>query len=134
MLGLEVGLFRGEVFDALFRFEVVFHVVTGTGLVHPDESVRRITIHVPVSIGSSAVRHQDCHLMQRFRRLTPEVPHHIVGFAVGLRVSLLGVDEVRELNRVSDEENWSIVSNHVVVAFFCVEFKCESSGIARCIS
>jgi hypothetical protein len=66
--------------------------------------------------------------------LGPEIENHVVAFKIGLRVSLLGVDEVGELDRVSDEENWSVVADHVIVAFFGVEFHCKSSRISLCIS
>ena len=40
------------------------------------------------------------------------------------------MDEVWELDWILDEEDWSIVSNHVVIAFFGVEFDGESSWIS----
>jgi len=45
-------------------------------------------------------------------------------------VSLLAVNEVRELNRVFDEEDGSVISDHVVISFFSVEFNGESSWIS----
>ena len=36
-------------------------------------------------------------------------------------LALLGVDEVRELDGVTDEEDRSVVSDHVVVSFLSVE-------------
>lgn len=38
--------------------------------------------------------------MQTLRPQTPEVPHHVRVFQVGLRIALLGVDEGRELHGV----------------------------------
>ena len=43
------------------------------------------------------------------------------------------MDEVRELNWIFDEEDWCIVSNHIVVAFFSVELNSETSGVSDAI-
>ena len=45
-------------------------------------------------------------------------------------MSLLGMDKVWELDWILDEENWSIVSHHVVVSFLSVELDSETSGIS----
>lgn len=50
-----------------------------------------------------------------------------------LGMALLGVDEVRELNRILDEEHRSVVANHVVVALLGVELNRESSGVTVAI-
>jgi hypothetical protein len=42
------------------------------------------------------------HLMQSLRPEAPEVPHHVGVFHVGLRVTLLGVDKRRELQRKTE--------------------------------
>lgn len=68
--------------------------------------------------------------MRGFGHLGPEVEHHVGAFKIGLGVSLLGVDEIGELNWVSDEEDGSVVSDHVVVALLRVELNCESSWVA----
>jgi len=49
--------------------------------------------------------------MGRLRGLREEIPEHVCALEIALRVSLLGVDEIREFNRVSDEEHWSVVAN-----------------------
>jgi len=49
--------------------------------------------------------------MCRFWSLREEIPEHVGALEVALRVSLLGVDEIREFNRVSDEEYGSVVAN-----------------------
>jgi hypothetical protein len=57
------------------------------------------------------------------------VPHHVGILQVGLRVSLLGVDEVGELARVTDEEHRGVIAYHVPIPFFSVEFYRESTGV-----
>jgi hypothetical protein len=48
-------------------------------------------------------------------------------------IAFLSMNEIRELYPVPDEENGSIVPDHVPVAFLGVELYCESSRIAFCI-
>lgn len=40
-----------------------------------------------------------------------EIPEHVRALEIALRVSLLGVDEIREFNRVSNEEHGGVVTN-----------------------
>jgi hypothetical protein len=44
-------------------------------------------------------------------------------------VSLLGVDEVRELERVTDKEDGGVVPRHIVVAVLGVELDGESARV-----
>ena len=43
------------------------------------------------------------------------------------------MNEVWELDWISDEKDWSVVSNHVVVAFFSVELYRESTRVSIAI-
>ena len=38
-----------------------------------------------------------------------------------------------EFDGVTDEEDWQIVSDQIIVAVFGVEFYCKPSGIAGCV-
>lgn len=49
---------------------------------------------------------------------------------MGLRVPLLGMDEVRELGWVSDEENRSVVEHPVPITLFCPELDSKATRIA----
>ena len=51
-------------------------------------------------------------------------------FQVGLRIALLRVDEVGELQRIAEEEHGRVVADHVPVAFFGVELQGEAARIA----
>ena len=66
--------------------------------------------------------------------LCPEVPGHVWILKSRDWASLLGMDEFWELDGISDEEDWSVVSNHVVVSFFSVELDSKSSWISLSIS
>ena len=61
------------------------------------------------------------------------VPEHCGVFQIGLRVSLLGVDEDRELGRVTEEENWGIVEHPVPVTLVGVELQSKSTGVTSTV-
>jgi len=50
------------------------------------------------------------NLVQGFRAQRPEVPHGVGILAVGLGIALLGVNEIKELQRIANEENRRIVA------------------------
>ena len=72
--------------------------------------------------------------MNGLRVLREVVPEHISIFQVGLRVTLLGVDEVGELGGVTKEEDGCVVEDPVPVAFFRPELDCEATGITSGVS
>ena len=88
------------------------------------------TIHVAVAVRGAARTEQNGHLMQRFGRQRPEIPHHGGGFQVGIGAALLGVDEVTELQGIANKEDRGIVPHHVPVALFGVELHGETARIA----
>ena len=58
------GRLGSEVLDALIRLVVVFHEELLTLGVDPLEGVGAIAVHVTIAIGSTAVRHEDGHLVE----------------------------------------------------------------------
>lgn len=98
--------------------------------IYPSVSMTSISIHVSISIRSSSIGKQDRYLVNRFWDLTQEIPKHIWILQIGLRISLLSVNKIRELLRISDEKDRSIVSNHIPIPFFSIEFDCKSSRIS----
>jgi hypothetical protein len=105
-----------------------------TFLVNPLVSVRAVSIQVSVAIRSTTIREEDGDLMKSISGVCPEVPNHVGISKVSLRISLLGMQKVRELNRILDKEDRGVISNHIVVAFLSVELNSESSGISNAIS
>jgi len=103
-------------------------------LVNPLVSVRAIPIHVSIAVRGTTIREEDSDLVKSVSGVCPEVPNHVGIPEVSLRVSLLGVQKVRELNRILNEKHRSVVSNHIVVAFFCVELNGKASGISNAVS
>ena len=68
--------------------------------------------------------------MQAFGRQRPKIPHHRRVLQVGLRVPLLRVDEVPELQRIPHKKHRRVVPHHVPVTLFGVELQRESTWIA----
>ena len=68
--------------------------------------------------------------METFRRKRPEIPHRGRTAEVGLGIAFLCVDEVTELERITDEEDRRIVAHQVPIAFFGVELDCKATYIA----
>jgi hypothetical protein len=112
---------------------MVFNVVDLALGVNPFESMRRISIHKPIPVWSSSVGEKNSDLMQGLWGVLPEIKDHIWIGQVGSWVPLLGVDEIWELNGIIDEEDWSVISYHVVVAFLGVELDGESSWVPHSI-
>jgi hypothetical protein len=124
------GSFGGSpVLNSLVSLEMFFDEEGFSIFIDPFESVGRITIHVGVTNGVSTLGHEDSDLMESLGTVRPEIPLHVGVVGVGDRVSFLGVDEVRELNRVLNEKDGSVVTDHIVVSILSVEFDGKSSGI-----
>ena len=124
------GLGVGEAFDALQRLEV--ELAPHPLAVGVDEAVGVAAVAVEVTVRSrqAAVREQDRHLVQGFRAQRPEIPLHVQVAQVGLRVALLGVDELGELVGVADEEHRGVVAHHVPVALLGVELQGKAAHVA----
>jgi len=98
------------------------------------EGMTAVSVHVSEAVGSASVAEHVCYLVDSLWYIAPEIPYHIRVFQVGLRVTLLCMDEIWELHWVTDEENWGVVASHVPVSFFSVEFYSKSSRVSLLIS
>ena len=127
------GLTSGEVLDALVRLVVVLDEELLVLGVDPLESVRAVSVHVPVAVRGAAIRHQDGDLVESLWGVAPEVPSHVGVLHTRLRVSLLAVDEVRELDRVLDKEHGGVVTDHVVVALLRIVLDGETARVTVAI-
>jgi hypothetical protein len=123
------GLICSKVLDSLICLEMVFDIEDFSFLINPFVCVRAIAIHVTESIRGTSIRKEDCDLMKCLRAEAPEIPCHVWISRMIVWMFLLTVNEIRELNWVLNEENWSIVSYHVVVSLFSIEFYCKSSRV-----
>ena len=120
----------GEVVVALLGLEVELHPVALACVVPEGIGVRTVAVHVHRIDRQAAVRHQDRDLVQAFRRQRPEVPHGGRGAKVGARMTLLSMDEVRELQWVTDEEDRRIIADEIPVAVRRVELQRKAANVA----
>jgi hypothetical protein len=84
-------------------------------------------------LGYSSIRKENGDLVNRLRCERQKVPKHIWVFEIGRWITFLSVDEIRKLERVTDEEDGGIISDKVVVSLFSVEFDREATRITLCI-
>ena len=103
--------------------------------VHQPEGVHAEALHGPVAARDGAVGHRPHQHRGDFGHQRREVPERVVG-GPGLRhrevrLGLGGMDEVRELHRVLDEEDGNVVADQVPVPFVGVELDGESANVAR---
>ncbi len=68
-------------------------------------------VHVTVAVRNSPVAHGDGYLMQSFGQARPKVPIIVRAAHIGVRVALYGMIEIGKFERVSKEENRSVVSH-----------------------
>src|ERR1700694_2202755 len=87
-------------------------------------------MHVPEGPRNSAVGHDDCDLMQRLWKQSPEVPVVLSAPKTSAGVALDGVVQVREAKRITEEKDWSIVSDDVPISVLGVELESKSADIA----
>lgn len=71
-----------------------------------------------------------CGLVPRLNHINGQThPECVRVLQMRLRVTLLGVDEVRELGRVSNKENGGIVEDPIEIAFVCANLDGKPTGI-----
>ena len=104
------------------------------GLVDQAEGVDAEALHRPVRARDAAVGHVPHRVVLRLGVQRDEVPERVVR-ALRLRdlpvgVRLAGVDDVRELDRVLDEEDRDVVADQVEGALVGVELRGEAAGVA----
>lgn len=88
------SLFSAQVLDTLVSLEVPLDILEVAVIINQLESVRGVTIHETITIGSTTVGEENRDLVNGFRYERKEIPESIRITTVGLRVSLLGVDEI----------------------------------------
>lgn len=136
--GVVSGFFGGDPFDALVGLPVDLDIDPFAALVDELEGVATVTVHVAVAIwnttllrrlvsflkyidsGPTYITEENHDLVDSFWVVAEVIPEHgriIATAQVGRWMSLLGVDEVWELCWIPQEENGSVVSNEIPIAF-----------------
>ncbi len=124
------GFGIGQVLDALLGVEVELHPVPLVLRVDEAEGVAAEHVHMSVAERDAALAHGDRDLVQRLGQRGPEVPVVLRAAQVGARVTLHRMVEVRELERVAQEEDRCVVANKVPVALLGVELNRGAADIA----
>src|SRR5258708_9682474 len=108
-----------QVLNALLRFE---------GKLHPETLVLRVDQAVCVApkpmdmaerLRDSAITHDNVDLVQRLRKVRPEIPVAVRAPHARPRITFDRVVEIRELERIAQEEDRGVVTHKVSVALVC---------------
>lgn len=123
------NLLRWKVLNANISLYMVLNKECFTLLIHPFIWVSTETIHVSIAIRDSSLWEEEHNILNTNWIQGNKVPWHAGVSHVSLWVSLSRVDNIRELNRILDKEEWCIVANKIDYSFFSVELDSESSRI-----
>ncbi len=95
-------------------------------------------LHAAQAFRDGPVGHRPDDHVRRFRHQRDEVPERIVSRAAGgdfvVRLGLHRVDEVRELDRVLNEEHRHVVADQIEVAFISEEFHRKAAHVTHGIA
>jgi hypothetical protein len=87
-------------------------------------------MHVTEALRDAPLRHDDGDLVQRLGQQRPEIPVVVRAAQTRARVALDGMVEVREPQRITEEEHRRVVAHDVPVALLGVELDREAADIA----
>src|SRR5580704_12170575 len=91
-------------------------------------------MHVAERLGNATVGHDNGDLVQRLRKVRPEIPVAVRAPQARPRITFDRMVEIRKLQRIAKEEYGSIVSDQIPVALVCVELQRESTDVSLGIS
>ena len=81
------------------------------------------------SIRCSSIGEQNHDLVLRFWCISPKVKSGIRVLNSSLRVTLLGVNEIRKLDRIFDEKYRCVISYHVIVTFLGIKLDGKTARV-----
>lgn len=96
------------------------------------DRVAEVAMHKSIAIRDSSVSHQDHDLVNRLGVLEKVVSEHgrVVGVGkVSRWVALLSVNELRELGRISQEEDGCVVGDDIPIALVRPQLDGESTRV-----
>ena len=108
-------------------------IIEGSVWFGPLVSVARVAIHVPVRVWCTTVTKEVHDLVDSLLVSGKVVPEHGSVLQICLWVSLLCVDEERELGRIAEEEDWGVIVDPVPVALLGVKLDSETSGVTSSV-
>ena len=130
------GILLCDELGALLRLHVKLAVYPVSALIDKLDGVAIIAVHEAIAIWNTTVTHEDHDLVDRLWVLREVIPEHggVIGVReMSLRITLLGVDEVREFGGVSQKEDWCIVGHDIPVALVCPHLHREASRVPSAV-
>jgi hypothetical protein len=124
------SLFIGESLATLVGLKMDLDIVEASIRLVPLVGVSGVSVHVSIRVWSTTVAEEVHDLVNSFLVGGEVVPEHSSILQVGLGISLLGMDEERELGWVSEEEDGSVVVDPIPVTLLSVELDGETSWIS----
>jgi len=134
--GVVVGVLLSDEASTLLRLEVDLSVNPLALLVDELGGVAVVTVHLAPVLRDTTVTHENHDLVDRLGVLRQVVPEHgrVIGVGqVGGGITLLGVDEERELGGVSQEEDGGVVGNDIPVTFVGTELDRETTRVSGAV-
>ena len=140
---MEVGILAGDLLrlvpdqsvDAQLGLPVELDEVRLAARIHEAEGVDAEALHHPVAARDGAIAHGPHQHVGRFGHQRDEVPERVVRARRlrdrVVRFRLDGMNQVRELHRVLDEEHRHVVAHQVVVALLGIELDREAAHVAH---
>ena len=98
--------------------------------IHHLVGVDAKSFHVTVTRRNAARREQVGQHMHGFRGLRHEVEDAVRLLPEGHRVRLQGMDDIRELDGITDKEDRQVVANQVPISVFGIKLDRKTAGIA----
>ena len=103
--------------------------------VQQAEGVDAEPLHHPQAARNAPIRHGPHDHVGAFRHQADEIPEGVVGAGrlgiAPVRLHLHRMDQVREFDRVLNEEDRDVVADQIPVAFGRIEFDREAAHVAR---
>src|SRR3982074_3382255 len=87
-------------------------------------------MHVAVRLGNATVGHDNGDLVQRLRKVRPEIPVAVRAPHASPRITFDRMVQIRKLQRIAKEEDRSIVTHKVPVALVRIELQRESADVS----
>lgn len=80
-------------------------------------------------IWNTSVAEQNHDLVNTFWILAQIVPKHVWIFKMCLRISFLGVNEMREFSGITDKEDWGVIEYPIEITLLSFDLDSKSTGI-----
>ncbi|MNJ34547.1 hypothetical protein D3C77_292650 [compost metagenome] len=140
---MEIGIFTGDFLRfipyqrmrAKHGLPVKLHKMGLPLLVDEPEGMHPEAFHHTEAARNSAIRHRPHDHMRRLLVVRHEVPKRIMGCSglrhLIMRLRLQRMNQIREFNRILDEEYGNVVADQIIVAFFGIKFRSKAPRIAH---